>query len=605
MSVIGLRVGPFEIVENASIPEPGTWCYARRTGQTRRHPNDVLVRLLDPSASTAERADLQRQFDLLRGIEDARIPAAVALYEGMGALAIHAVRGTPLGELVRRRTDDEIQMSPATLLDIALEIAETLQHMHHTGNAHGHLSAENVVLAPDGKVWLFGVGQGSDAEPASGWQAPERARGEAASQATDQWCLAAICGALVTGRIPWQSDDPGAEATRGDIEPIIEPIMSQWPALARLLQRLLDTRPENRHANMHPVRQELLALARKAGGTSQRRELGALLARRRAAEQEAADERDAAAEAAATAPESAPTLEDFVLHPKDEGSEVEQEPSAEESPAGPPSEDEIPIAAVVGDGELPESERKPQEKLPEEEIPVVRPDVKGDVPTAHLGRTNTSEPEDGTIEAESERQPEMTPRDPNPVGSEPDSLKGDDSDTPDSLASANPDRLSPLSASFADDEEDEEDEAATVLYGREAIDKILAAPIAPDRSGPYVLPVEVELTDDDPTPPSEGPPAEGPTAVPTTDSRDPSEEIPRPGSLPGGEAQSLDEPGLGTGRMPNIGNDMPSGPALGNPEEIAPPADLPERNMTAQRVAMAFVGVMGLAMLLWMLSTLL
>jgi len=611
MSVIGLRVGPFEIVEKARIPEPGDWYYARRAGQTRRHPNEVLVRLLDPNASSAERADLQRQFDILRGIEDGRIPTAVALYEGIGALAVHAVRGTPLTELVTARAADEIQMTPSTLLDIALEIAETLQHMHHTGNVHGHLSGDNVLLAPDGKVWLFGIGQGADATASDGWQAPERARGEAPTQATDQWSLAAICSALVTGHAPWRSDDPSAEAVRGDAEAVIEPVMTQWPALARLLQRLLDGRPENRHPNMHPVRQELLALSRKAGGTSDRRDLGTLLAERISARQvdEAEPPADAGPEPLDKAVEAKPAQETVDFTSEETWSpDTQDEGLVSEDP---PSQVDLPVAAMAEDAEIPEPERKPPEKLPEEEIPVVRPDVKGEVPTAQLGSDeNTPEPEDGTFEAESEDKPAMSGPEPDAPGSEPDSNSDVVGDTPDSLDPPEP-KLDPpdlpvskpLSLMDEDEDYEEDDEEATVLFGREAIDRLIneAKASAPNfkMQNPNQSQEDIEI----PPGVNLGPPkGDGPTAVPTTDSRDPSEEIPRPGLGGAVDASDLQEPGLGTGQPPRVGTDMPSGPALGNPEEIVAAKDLPDRNMTAQRVAMGLVVLLGLAMLGWMLS---
>ena len=60
MSMLGLRVGPFEIVERVRVPEPGEWFRARRAGMTRRQPNEVLLRMLPPDASVEARAALQR-----------------------------------------------------------------------------------------------------------------------------------------------------------------------------------------------------------------------------------------------------------------------------------------------------------------------------------------------------------------------------------------------------------------------------------------------------------------------------------------------------------------------------------------------------------------
>ncbi|MEZ4317685.1 MAG: protein kinase [Myxococcota bacterium] len=279
MSVIGLRVGPFEIIEPATVPEPGDWYRARRTGMTRRQPSEVLVKMLSPDAEGPERAALQSEFDNLRAMEDPRVPEAVALYEGIGALAISAPDGITFDDIVEARSRGSIAMTPSTLVDLALEVAETLQHAHHRNRHHGHLGGGNIRLSTSGKVHLFGFATGHRGDVAPEWISPERARGEPTGPATDQWSLAAILAGLISGRAPWAGEEASA-AINGDLEPIVEPIERQWPALSRLFRRMLDPDPENRYPSMQPVRQELLALSRKAGGTSEKRDLGKLMARR-------------------------------------------------------------------------------------------------------------------------------------------------------------------------------------------------------------------------------------------------------------------------------------------------------------------------------------
>jgi len=279
MSVIGLRVGPFEIIEPAQVPEPGDWYRARRTGMTRRQPTEVLVKMLSPDAEGPQRAGLQVEFDNLRAMEDPRVPVAVALYEGIGALAIDAPDGIPLDDILQARALGSVAMTPPTLLDLALEIAETLQHAHHRNRSHGHLSGANIRISTSGKVHLFGFTQGGHGHVPPQWLSPEAARGEPTGPATDQWSLAAILAGLITGSTPWSGDDT-SQALNGDPESIVEPIERQWPALSRLFRRMLDPEPANRYPSMQPVRQELLALTRKAGGTSEKRDLGKLMARR-------------------------------------------------------------------------------------------------------------------------------------------------------------------------------------------------------------------------------------------------------------------------------------------------------------------------------------
>lgn len=280
MSVIGLRVGPFEVESEVAVPEPGRWYRAVRTGLTRKQPAEALVRVLGPEATPAERQELQRAFENLRTLDDARVPAPIAYYEGIGALAVACVEGAPLDRLVEARATDALPMSPGTLLDIALELAETLQHAHHKGRWHGHLWPGVVLLGADGKLWVWGFGPGHESDPPEAWLPPERARGLAGTPALDQWSLGAFIASLITGKAPWSGADPRADARRGDPEGIVGPIESQWPALGRLLRKMLDPQPESRFPSLQPVRQDLLALARKAGGTSERHKLGGALAQR-------------------------------------------------------------------------------------------------------------------------------------------------------------------------------------------------------------------------------------------------------------------------------------------------------------------------------------
>lgn len=411
MTAIGLRVGPFEIIGATEVPEPGDWHLAERTGMTRRQPSHVLVRLLPADASPDDRQALHQQFEFLKALEDPRIPEAVAFYEGLGALALASVDGFDLRSLIARRRHDQVEMSPATLLDIVLEVADTLQRAHHRNRHHGDLSPDRVLLGADGRVWVFGFGRPPGARPDEEWVPPERRGGGASDAATDQWYLGVLAAGLVTGLTPYASHD---EASRGEVTTLIDRVESQWPALGRLLRRMTETRPENRFPSMHPVRQELLALSRKAGGTSERREIGARLTQPRT--------RTLQAKAAMRDP-YAPDEDDSDPDSEEEGATqlidaslagelmaelgllTDEEDLPEED--GPPSvidgftaANELPETPVFTDEDESDAEpdltvpdpfaeagiRPPFEKLPDEPIPVVRPDVSEEVPVATLGR---------------------------------------------------------------------------------------------------------------------------------------------------------------------------------------------------------------------------
>lgn len=271
--MIGVRVGPFEIEREASVPLPGDWYVANRAGTTRQRATKVFVKLLPRDAEQADRTALQAQHDALRQVEDGRIPKAVGYYEGSGAMVVEAVGGMPLTAIITGRESGEVQMTPATLCDVALDLAECLQHAHHKGRFHGHLRPDLLWLSPEGRLWVWGFDQQLSCPDA--WAPPERARGLASSASTDQWSLGALLAALITGKAPWASLE---DARRGSSDATVDTVTVQWPALGRLLRRMLDPEPSRRFPDLGPVRQELLALARKAGGLSERRELAITLA---------------------------------------------------------------------------------------------------------------------------------------------------------------------------------------------------------------------------------------------------------------------------------------------------------------------------------------
>lgn len=352
MSVIGLRVGPFEIARDVRLPAAGDWYEGQRRGNRHKSPQSVWIRML--TGDEEEPRAVQRVYTTLRAIDDPRVPRPVAIYEGIGALAVAAPAGEPLSAAVSARRRDELAMSPATLLDLALDLSEVLQHAHHRGKHHGGLWPGNVLLAADGQLVVWGFG---DPQPApAGWQAPEAE----ADPATDQWSLAALLAALITGRAVWPEGEPGPEA---DASALVEPIEAQWPALGRLLRRMLSRRARNRFANLHPVRQELLALAQRAGGVSSRRELATRLAEQ--------------------APR--PTAVPEVTAPEAPAADPLPSAAAQTSP-------EAELPPDPADEDTDETHPPRPSPLPDEAMPVVRPHLAEDVPEARVSESQGNAP---------------------------------------------------------------------------------------------------------------------------------------------------------------------------------------------------------------------
>lgn len=159
MSVIGLKVGPYEVVDTIAVPEPGDWYLGRRGRGSRRTPSSVYVRVLPPQATREDRVALQQQFDILRTLDDPRVPAPQGYYDGLGALAVAAPEGTALSEAIERVEAGLLSISLATASAITVEVAATLLHGIHRGALHTTLDPSMIWVAKDGTivVWGFGI----------------------------------------------------------------------------------------------------------------------------------------------------------------------------------------------------------------------------------------------------------------------------------------------------------------------------------------------------------------------------------------------------------------------------------------------------------------
>jgi hypothetical protein len=259
----GSRVGPYEIATPAAIPGAWQWYLAHRVASVRRLPVEAFVAM-----SPDETAALQAGFEALRRLADPRVPEPIAFYEGHGAIVVSAATGPFLDELVMRRRGERVPMSPATLLDIGLELADLLSHAHRRNLYHGGLWPGRVSIGFDGKLVVWGFEEERPTPPPA-WMSPDAQQGPSVGAWTDQWNLAAILGALVTGAAPGNVDD---------LHQWLAPVELQWPALARSLRRAMSVDPQDRFPTIDSFREDLLALSRKAGGVSDRAHLARRLA---------------------------------------------------------------------------------------------------------------------------------------------------------------------------------------------------------------------------------------------------------------------------------------------------------------------------------------
>ena len=216
----------------------------------------VAIKLMVPEASADE--NQARRFEA-----EARV---IARLEHPHIVGIHEVGRTdegrlyyvmpylPNGDLAHRNlADDEMRV-----LEILNAVLDALGYAHARGIVHRDVKAENVLFDSSDRPRLadFGIALSRRtgkprittdglALGSSGYMAPEQARGEVLDGRADLYSLAVLTYELLTGELPFQSEDPLALALMHDQDPV-----PQLPASKRhwqwFLNRAMAKRPAQR-----------------------------------------------------------------------------------------------------------------------------------------------------------------------------------------------------------------------------------------------------------------------------------------------------------------------------------------------------------------------
>jgi eukaryotic-like serine/threonine-protein kinase len=161
--------------------------------------------------------------------------------------------GRPLGDVVR--ADGPLQ--PEQAARVGWQVLAALRQAHAVGVLHRDLKPGSVLLGPGNRMRLADFGMvTADGSPAlttpealTGsplYMAPERARGEPATPASDLWSLGATLYAAVEGRAPFRRDGTVAVLTAvmsGNPDPPRRagPL---WPVISGLLRMDPGARPD-------------------------------------------------------------------------------------------------------------------------------------------------------------------------------------------------------------------------------------------------------------------------------------------------------------------------------------------------------------------------
>jgi hypothetical protein len=208
-------------------------------------------------------------------------PNVVAIHDRGGSAGVsYIVMEYVPGETLKERIQRDGRLSPAAARDIECDLLAALQAAHDHGIVHRDVTAQNVLLAADGRVKVtdFGIAHfGSSALTSTGvvmgtsrYLSPEQARGEPTDKRSDVYSAGVVLFEMLTGRLPFEGDNDLAIALRHASEPAPAPSAlapDLPPALDAIVGCALRKDPGERFQAAHEFADALSALE-LAGGAA-------------------------------------------------------------------------------------------------------------------------------------------------------------------------------------------------------------------------------------------------------------------------------------------------------------------------------------------------
>ena len=154
------------------------------------------------------------------------------------------------------------------ILDVAIQFAWGLEHVHQRGFVHQNAGPGSALMTSDGRLKLAGFELlgGRGCPPAQA--APEQELGQAVSPRTDIWGWGVSVLEMFTGGVHWQFGSVAASVLENYLqEAPPEGIPPMPAALVELLRQCFQNDPEMRPASMDEVAERLMRLYEQETGT--------------------------------------------------------------------------------------------------------------------------------------------------------------------------------------------------------------------------------------------------------------------------------------------------------------------------------------------------
>ena len=199
-------------------------------------------------------------------------PNIVGVYDvgregNINYIVMELIEGDTLNKIIER----EAPMDYRKVIDISKQVAAALRIAHKNKIIHRDVKPHNIMITSEGVVKLadFGIARAvNDATLSTGskivgsvhYFSPEQARGNYVDERSDIYSLGIVMYEMLTGKVPFDGDNPVTVALKHINEEIVPPIELEPgipPALDRCVMKATSKYQTNRYANADELIQEL------------------------------------------------------------------------------------------------------------------------------------------------------------------------------------------------------------------------------------------------------------------------------------------------------------------------------------------------------------
>ena len=272
----GATFGGYQVESVVGLGGIGVLYRARQL----RLDRPVALKLVDASVARDPviRERLRRE---ARAVASLDHPNVVPLYEageenGTVYIVTRWVDGTELGMLLHR----DGPLDPRRAAETAAQIAAALELAHEKGLVHRDVKPSNVLVTPEGHVYLTDFGLAKRAETAAGltagdqmlgtvdYVAPEQIEGSEPDARSDVYSLGCVLYEILAGEAPFAAHKGGMAkmwaAVNAEAQPINERRSDVPPALDEVMRRAMSKSPDERPSAAEFRRRVLAAVGEPA-----------------------------------------------------------------------------------------------------------------------------------------------------------------------------------------------------------------------------------------------------------------------------------------------------------------------------------------------------